>query len=778
MSKVCWSVACFFILACGDSSGAGAGEPSDSASHGTDGERDASGEGTSSDVDAGTEGELLAPDASDDVEPESVGESFTLGPEGGTYELENGIVLRAPPGAVEKDTEISLSLIPVGELDAIFERRGVPRSRLLAALDAQPDGLEFERPIRVTLPVELDAGEVPWVHQVELDEESYWPTATETTTRGPSGALSLTLTHFSEYTVEQLEEMRRGEEDCRREPCRCGAYHTEQSDGDAICESGDCQITRSELTITYLDCDGLPEETSSVTEMNGECQPRMTLSADRNEIDTSDQTTVTAEVGLACDPRSGESIRFSHTGPAGLSPTSALSDDVGRASSNVTSGEEEGLVRVEASATLEYSTYELSASAGGITETVEGPTRSGEARASTNITVKEDFHLEGSRWQIVQKMYLDYSSNFGCENFELFSCEPELATGYWMQEVYAEFVVGELDGQYADLTFENVRGSYRFSDFPQREVDEWHDYQCDGYAAGQAFDELSTVGAYGPMFITGDIIPSVLEVVDDSQGDDGPFFQFQILPSGSGGGYTTPCTEVVYDGYGGSDTFNWDDLRDKDIAVALSHVVPAKNGSVTHEPSPEATHLSGFYTISWKCIADCNNNDCSEPCDDGNDCTTDRCEEGSGCIYEPQNGGTCDDQDECTGNGECVNGACAPGPEWDCDDDNPCTYDTCHSQYGCLHDENSVPLENIDPNDCWKQQCIGGVPYDVPDDSETPLQESPSDCYQEVCLNGVLSLPDDREVPPQAAPDDCYREVCWEGDIESEWDDSEPGCMN
>ncbi len=384
--------------------------------------------------------------------------------------------------------------------------------------------------------------------------------------------------------------------------------------------------------------------------------------------------------------------------------------------------------------------------------------------------------LEGSRWQLTQHMFLTYNSHFGCESFEFHSCEPDLATGTWLHEVTAEFVVGQLDSEYADLQFENVRGSHRFSDYPQWERDEWRHYSCEGYSTGASFTEFSTTGAYGPWFLSGEFIPGVFESIDETQGDPGPFFQFQIIPGGVVAGYTTPCTLTEYDGYGGSRTTDWDDLRDKTPNITIGHVVPAENGSVTHQPAAEATHLSGSYTLRWQCVENCHNDDCSEQCDDGNDCTDDHCVPGQDCVHEPRSLGPCDDGDECTNSGVCREGVCQPGPELDCDDENPCTYDTCHSAYGCLHDENIAPLENADPRDCWKQICVKGIPHDVPDDSETPWQLSPTDCYAEVCLNGVLSLPDDREVPPQNSPTDCYREYCEEGEIVSYYDDSEPGC--
>jgi hypothetical protein len=49
-------------------------------------------------------------------------------------------------------------------------------------------------------------------------------------------------------------------------------------------------------------------------------------------------------------------------------------------------------------------------------------------------------------------------------------------------------------------------------------------------------------------------------------------------------------------------------------------------------------------------------------CDDGNPCTKDLCQPGSGCYHPNNNGVACDDGDPCSANDSCLNGACMPGP--------------------------------------------------------------------------------------------------------------------
>ena len=73
-------------------------------------------------------------------------------------------------------------------------------------------------------------------------------------------------------------------------------------------------------------------------------------------------------------------------------------------------------------------------------------------------------------------------------------------------------------------------------------------------------------------------------------------------------------------------------------------------------------------------------------CNDDNPCTTDTCNmDDSTCIFTPSNS-SCDDGNLCTMNDTCLNGVCTGGSEQNCDDGEPCTQDSCHATQGCLHE--------------------------------------------------------------------------------------------
>lgn len=92
-------------------------------------------------------------------------------------------------------------------------------------------------------------------------------------------------------------------------------------------------------------------------------------------------------------------------------------------------------------------------------------------------------------------------------------------------------------------------------------------------------------------------------------------------------------------------------------------------------------------------------------CDDGNLCTDDSCDAGTGCLHV-NNTLPCDDADACTTADTCGGGVCV-GAAVGCDDGNGCTDDSCDSVAGCLHDFNAAPCD--DDNACTAGDvCSGG----------------------------------------------------------------------
>ncbi len=106
-------------------------------------------------------------------------------------------------------------------------------------------------------------------------------------------------------------------------------------------------------------------------------------------------------------------------------------------------------------------------------------------------------------------------------------------------------------------------------------------------------------------------------------------------------------------------------------------------------------------------------------CDDGNLCTDDACSPDTGCTHTA-NQAPCSDQNACTSGDICQDGACVAPGILDCDDDNPCTGDSCEPKSGCVND----PLTGTPCTDgslctvddaCQQGACIPGAPLDCDD---------------------------------------------------------------
>ncbi len=94
-------------------------------------------------------------------------------------------------------------------------------------------------------------------------------------------------------------------------------------------------------------------------------------------------------------------------------------------------------------------------------------------------------------------------------------------------------------------------------------------------------------------------------------------------------------------------------------------------------------------------------------CDDANPCTSDSCGGAQGCLHAPDDTASCIEEDVCTLDEKCQDGACVFTP-LDCDDGVACTDDTCSPSEGCQHAFNSAVVET-DGNPCTQDTCNEGT---------------------------------------------------------------------
>ncbi|MDP6943790.1 MAG: hypothetical protein QF464_06530, partial [Myxococcota bacterium] len=115
-----------------------------------------------------------------------------------------------------------------------------------------------------------------------------------------------------------------------------------------------------------------------------------------------------------------------------------------------------------------------------------------------------------------------------------------------------------------------------------------------------------------------------------------------------------------------------------------------------------------------KCVIDSKTVVHCPPPDDP-DCASNQCKASTGkCdLVQSQNNKPCDDGSACTANDRCQSGQCVGTPTMNCNDGNPCTKDLCQPGSGCYHPmDNGAACDDGDPctvNDtCSNSVCTPG----------------------------------------------------------------------
>ncbi|MSP92856.1 MAG: LamG domain-containing protein [Myxococcales bacterium] len=109
-------------------------------------------------------------------------------------------------------------------------------------------------------------------------------------------------------------------------------------------------------------------------------------------------------------------------------------------------------------------------------------------------------------------------------------------------------------------------------------------------------------------------------------------------------------------------------------------------------------------------VCDGLDNDCNGMTDDGlcgdNDkCTDDSCDPKTAACGHAPNTGVCDDSSACTVGDVCKEGKCS-GTLKDCDDKNPCTEDACGPATGCVNTPHNKPCSDF--NACTANDLCDG----------------------------------------------------------------------
>ncbi|MBI5607974.1 MAG: hypothetical protein HY902_03745 [Deltaproteobacteria bacterium] len=155
-------------------------------------------------------------------------------------------------------------------------------------------------------------------------------------------------------------------------------------------------------------------------------------------------------------------------------------------------------------------------------------------------------------------------------------------------------------------------------------------------------------------------------------------------------------------------------------ATACARTAPGKGvckGSLTcsasglsdcSAPVPVAEACNG---LDDDCDGATDEVDATPLCDDNNPCTDDSCGGGKGCVYLP-NTATCSDGDACT-NPDACSGCKCTGEAAACEDLNPCTSDNCDSEAGCIYVSLAVGCDDgsacTNGDTCTDGSCKSGA---------------------------------------------------------------------
>jgi MYXO-CTERM domain-containing protein len=109
----------------------------------------------------------------------------------------------------------------------------------------------------------------------------------------------------------------------------------------------------------------------------------------------------------------------------------------------------------------------------------------------------------------------------------------------------------------------------------------------------------------------------------------------------------------------------------------------------------------------------CQNGSCvsGQPldCSNANKCTGETCDPAQGCLFEPMaNGTSCSNGNACDGAETCLNGMCTSGTALNCNDNNPCTADSCNPAVGGCLNTDLADGTNCGGGLCGEATCSAG----------------------------------------------------------------------
>ncbi|MBM4398401.1 MAG: hypothetical protein FJ087_22260, partial [Deltaproteobacteria bacterium] len=163
-------------------------------------------------------------------------------------------------------------------------------------------------------------------------------------------------------------------------------------------------------------------------------------------------------------------------------------------------------------------------------------------------------------------------------------------------------------------------------------------------------------------------------------------------------------------------------------------------------------------------------------CDDEDPCTADSCDPKKGCVHAAASGAPCEDGDPCTLGDFCEAGKCrSSGTKVNCDDQNPCTSDGCDESGKCFHLPNDLPCDDRNPCTVGDFCSLGAC---QPGGGDLPCADDKL-CTDDACVPpiGCVHTPNNAACTDGDActmGDRCMSGVCVPGDLVAACDDANP----
>ncbi len=316
-------------------------------------------------------------------EPDS-GNTITIDQDGGTYDLENGLRVTIPAGAVSGEKEISIELLNYQTYSGIM-LNPAEQASLLLAFEGKPDGTSFSKAITIQASnITLPAGAVPILKELS-DQVHPLPDAT-LEYDSETEILNISLDHFSAKSSEAMNQY--AAEQCALEPCKCEKQIIKQGDGDNVCNNGTCQVVESIVSVTYPTCSSDPE-VSIYREVTDGCVAGISLRAAESKITIQESTSLTATVNLGCVPIETQSVDFVTDALGSVAPSNVSTDQDGKASATFTANSISGTTSIVANSTISY--YKTQVVANG--ETFNGDLRTVSASDTIQVEIIDSLEI-------------------------------------------------------------------------------------------------------------------------------------------------------------------------------------------------------------------------------------------------------------------------------------------------------------------------------------------------------------------------------------------------